>query len=66
MKSFLASLEEEDQETGDRLIGTRSVTVTIPDVDLTELGWPEAILLAHLAFQTPFPLAGAYVPQPEE
>jgi integrase len=37
MKAFKLGVEAEDHETGDRLIGTRSVTVTIPDIDLSEL-----------------------------
>jgi hypothetical protein len=47
---------------------TRTVTVEIPaDIDLSELGWPEAVLLSHFAFGTPFPLAGEYLsPEPEE
>jgi hypothetical protein len=65
MRAFLIGVEAEDQETGDSLIGTRSVTVTIPDVDLSELGWPEAILVAHLAFGTPNPIAAEMQPQPE-
>jgi hypothetical protein len=45
-------------------VRTRTVTVEIPaDINLSELGWPEAILLAHLAFHTPFPLAAEYEPK---
>jgi hypothetical protein len=55
--------EEEFQDSGERIIGTRTVEVTIPDVDLSELGWSEAILLPHLAFGTPFPIAAEYEPK---
>jgi hypothetical protein len=63
MKAFLASLEAEDEETGERIIGTRTVEVTIPDVPIVELDWPEAIMLSLFAFGTPFPIASEYATQ---
>jgi hypothetical protein len=45
------------------------MTVEIPDVDITELQWPEAALVAHFAFGTPNPIASEYEPpqgEPEE
>jgi hypothetical protein len=52
IKAFLHQLSQDGSG-----MKTRTVTVEIPHVDLTELQWPEAILVAHLAFGTPFPLA---------
>jgi hypothetical protein len=65
MRAFLTFLEEQDEETGDRLFGTRSVTVEIPDVPIAEVGWPAAILLAHFAWGTPNPIPAEMQPQPE-
>jgi hypothetical protein len=65
MRAFLASLEEQENEEGEKWqVGNRSVTVTVPDIDLSELGWPEAILLSHFAWGTPNPIAAETQPQP--
>jgi hypothetical protein len=59
----LGACAERDQETGVRIVGTRTVEVTIPDVDLANnVDWPEAALLAHFAFGTPNPIASEYEP----
>jgi hypothetical protein len=42
------------------------VTVETPDVDITELDWPEAALLAHFAFGTPNAISAEYEAEPGE
>jgi hypothetical protein len=63
MKRFLASLEEHENEEGKKWqVGTRTVEVTIPDIDLAGLDWPESVILANLAFGTVNPIAAEYGP----
>jgi hypothetical protein len=45
---------------------TRTVTFEIPDVDLSELDWPEVIVRAHFAFGTPNPISAEYEAEPDE
>jgi hypothetical protein len=55
MRGFMVTVEE---------VGTRSTTVEIPDVEISDLDWPEAALLAHFVFENPNPIA-AECPPPE-
>jgi hypothetical protein len=61
MKAFLHEIDPEGKG-----MQTRTVTVEIPDVDLSELDWPEGALLAHFAFGTPNPISAEYEPEPDE
>jgi hypothetical protein len=69
MRAFIASLEPQENEQGDRWqVGTRTIDVTIPNVEIASLDWPEAVVLASFAFGTPNPIAAEYEfePDPEE